>query len=129
MQRNYKAKSTLNIVSALIFSLTSNVQKYTSFLAQLEVHAQFTTIILYRTYRILNSLHKDPTFSMHSLANTENSCYLVALQHELAREAREARERSAFIISCLRPQHVQHLVYYCGAPLIFAYGVGLPKVI
>ena len=45
----------------------------------------------------------------------------------------QALNMCAFIMTCLQPQDIQHLLYYCafiwGASLIFAYGVGPPKII
>ena len=60
-----------------------------------------------------NSLHEDPTFSIHSLAHTVSSCLLCC--HDYIATCASARVLNvcAFITSCLRSYHIQRPHYYC----------------
>ena len=60
-----------------------------------------------------NSLHEDPTFSIHSLAHTGSPCLLH--WHDYIATCAGARVLNVctFIMSCLRPRHIQHPLYYC----------------
>ena len=58
------------------------------------------------------SLHEDPTFSIHSLAHTGSSCLLRCHDYIATCAIARALKVWAFIISCLRPRHIQHPFYY-----------------
>ena len=79
-----------------------------------KVGQKWLCIALLHSYITLG-LHKDPMFSIHSLAHTESSCLLCC--HDYIMPCAGARA-CAFILSCLRAHQFQHLLYYCAFTLV-----------